>query len=386
MFKRTIFDARHQDFQNQVSGFLDTHVVPFHGAWAAEETTPRDRWGQAGKNGLLCRTIPTEYGGHGGDFLESVAVVEALADRRISGLLTCLQSDIVAPFILKLGSEAQKKRWLPEFASGGTIGAIAMTEPQGGSDISALTTSAVPHGNSLVLNGIKTHISNGSVADVVIVAALSEDQNVGNAQPAISLVMVETERQGIAQKAIAKSGMPALNTGEITFQNCVVPESNLLGAKGMGFIYLMTFLGIERLVLAIYAQAFSERLLRDLIADCDARKTGEGTVLEYQNIRFSLADVYSSCAVNRAFIDQCIVAANAGHPDPKSACMAKLRATDTLRQIAALGVQFRGAAGVSGDSGKQATQDMIDSAVQSVWGGTSEIMLDVIGRGLASVL
>ncbi|PRY76676.1 acyl-CoA dehydrogenase [Yoonia maritima] len=386
MFKRTIFDAHHLELKDQVSGFLDSQVVPFHDHWAAQQATPRDIWHQAGENGLLCRTIPAEYGGHGGDFLESVVVIEALADRRISGILTCLQSDIVAPFILKLGSEAQRKRWLPDFTCGATLGAIAMTEPQGGSDISALTTTATSHGNSFVLNGTKTHISNGSEADVIIVAARSDDPGAANAQPAISLVMAETERQGTHRHAISKAGMPALNTGQITYENCVVPETNLLGAKGMGFIYLMTFLGIERLVLAIYAQAFAERLLYDLIADCDGRPTAEGTVLDYQNTRFSLADLYSSCAVNRAFIDQCIVAANAGHPDPKSACMAKLRATETLRQIAALGVQFRGAAGISGDSGQQAMQDMSDSAVQSVWGGTSEIMLDVIGRGLASVL
>lgn len=386
MFKRTIFDAHHLELKDQVSGFLDSHVVPFHGDWATQQATPRDIWHQAGENGLLCRTIPAEYGGHGGDFLESVVVIEALADRRISGLLTFLQSDIVVPFILKLGNEAQRKRLLPDFASGATLGAIAMTEPQGGSDIAALTTTATSHGNSFVLNGTKTHISNGSVADVIIVAARSDDPNAANAQPAISLVMAETERQGIHRHAISKAGMPALNTGQITYENCVVPETNLLGAKGMGFIYLMTFLGIERLVLAIYAQAFAERLLRDLIADCDGRTTAEGSVLDYQNTRFSLADVYSACAVNRAFIDQCIVAANAGHPDPKSACMAKLRATETLHQIASLGVQFRGAAGISGNSGQRATQDMIDSAVQSVWGGTSEIMRDVIGRGLASVL
>ncbi|QBF29678.1 acyl-CoA dehydrogenase family protein [Thalassococcus sp. S3] len=385
MFKRELFSAGHEALREDVGAFLEAEIVPHHDDWAASGHIPREVWRKAGAAGLLCRTVPREYGGVGGSFIDSVVIIEELAKRRISGLLSFLQSDIVAPFILKLGSEDQKAHWLPGFCSGETLGAIAMTEPQGGSDISGLKTRAQRHGEGLLLDGTKTHISNGSAADVIIVAARADDGAPGQ-QPAISLILAEAARPGINRTRIAKSGMPALDTSEITFDNCLVPSGNLLGAEGMGFVYLMTFLGIERLALAIYAQASAERMLRDLIADCDARKGVEGTVLDFQNTRFSLADLYSACAVNRAFIDNCIKVAEAGRPDPKGACIAKLRATDCLRQIAALGVQYRGAAGISGESGSRATQDMVDSAVQSVWGGTSEIMRDVIGRGLASVL
>ena len=391
MFKRAYLQPQHAEFAARVEGFLDAHVVPHHADWAARGGgLPRALWQEAGAAGLLCRTVPQVYGGPGGDLLEAAVITAALRQRRISGFLTCLQSDIVAPFVLKLGREDQKRHWLPALASGNAVGAIAMTEPQGGSDIAGIETTARRHGDSIVLNGTKTHISNAMTADVIIVAARTVLPDSGDparrSQPAISLVMVEAERPGITRQPIDKAGMPALDTGTITFEDCVVPAANLLGAEHMGFVYLMTFLGIERLVLATYAQACAERLLRDLIADCDARKTAAGSLLDYQNTRFVLADLYSACAVNRAFVDHCLIAAQGGRSDPKAACIAKLRVTDTLRQIAAFGVQFRGAAGISGATGARASQDMLDSAVQSVWGGTSEIMRDVIGQGLASVL
>ncbi|MBT9386249.1 acyl-CoA dehydrogenase family protein [Pseudooceanicola sp. CBS1P-1] len=378
MFHTTLFTPAHEALREEVSAFLEAEILPHHAAWAAAGAIPREAWHMAGRAGLLCRTLPREMGGHGGSFLESVVIIEELARLRISGLLTCLQSDIVAPFLHRLGTRAQQQAWLPGFASGAVLGAVALSEPQGGSDLAGLRTTATRHGEGLVLDGRKAHISNGSQADLMIVAARRPG---AGGEKAISLVLVEAERPGVTRRAIPKSAMPALNTAEIDLDGCLVPAANLLGAEGTGFLYLMTFLGMERLVLAIYAQASSERILRELIGDCDAR-----ALLEHQNTRFSLADLYADCAVNRAYLDGCIRAADAGRPDPKAACVAKLRTTNTLRQAAALGVQFRGAAGISGASGQRATQDMLDSAVQSIWGGTSEVMRDVIGRSLGSVL
>ncbi|MEP4199235.1 MAG: acyl-CoA dehydrogenase family protein [Aliishimia sp.] len=385
MFKRSIFRAQHEALRADVSQFLDAEVMPHHDTWTNDGYTPREIWHKAGEAGLLCRSLPQKYGGPGGNFVDSVVIIEELAKRRIFGLLSFLQSDIVAPFILKLGTEEQKQRWLPSMHSGETLGAIALTEPQGGSDLGSIKTQATLSDKTVLLNGTKTHISNGSAADIIIVAART-DTGAANTQPAISLILTEATRPGIRRQQIAKSGMPALDTSEITFKDCVIPSDHILGGAGMGFVYLMTFLGVERLTLAIYAQASAERMLKELIADCDARKVQGDSVLDFQNTRFTLADLYSACAVNRAFIDNCIVEASAGKFDPKLACIAKLRATDTLKQIAAAGVQFRGASGISGASGARATQDMIDSAVQSIWGGTSEIMRDVIGRSLASAL
>ncbi|MCG7626778.1 acyl-CoA dehydrogenase family protein [Epibacterium sp. MM17-32] len=385
MFNRTLFDPEHDAWRAEVSRFLTSEVVPQHDRWVADKKTPRDIWRRAGAAGLLGRGMPRQYGGAGRDFRDSAIVIEELARHRVHGLFTCLQSDIVAPFILRLGTDAQKDRLLPALCQGETLGALALTEPQGGSAMSDMATTARNSGESLVLNGCKTHISNGSVADVVIVAAQSERGAIGD-QPGLSLVLVETERPGISQQAIQKCGMPALDTGRISLEDCIVPRGNLLGAEGMGFVYLMSFLGVERLVLAIYAQGCCERILQDLIRDCDARRTPQGSLLDHQTPRFALADLYSECAVNRSFIDQCIPQVQDGRFDPKSACIAKLRTTATLKKLAALGVQLRGAGGISGDSGAAASQDLLDASVQSIWGGTSEILQDLIGRSMASGL
>ncbi|NIZ13562.1 acyl-CoA dehydrogenase family protein [Phaeobacter sp. HF9A] len=387
MFKRDLFTTTEEHFRAEVVDFLDQEVVPHHDAWAAAGQTPRKIWQKAGSAGLLCRTVSPDYGGQGGSFLESVVLIEELARRRISGFLACLQGDIVAPYLMKLASPEQKARWLPGFVSGETLGAIAMTEPGGGSAIDAIATNWRRHSNRLVLNGTKTHISNGRSADLVIVAARSATAaSQPGDSPELTLVMVEADRPGLSRKPIAKSAMPALDTAEIELENCLVPQDNILGREGRGFFYLMSFLGIERLVLAIYAQAMAEQMLTELIEACETRRVGAQTVLDFQNTRFNLAELYSSCAVNRAFVDQAIRAATAGKADPRTACIAKLRCAELLRNVALAGVQLRGAAGVSEASGARATQDLLDSALQSIWGGTNEVMRDVIGRSLASGL
>jgi len=385
MFDRHIFGPEHDAWRAEVAAFLSAEIVPHHDQWVTARRTPRQAWTQAGAAGLLGRGLPQAYGGGGRDFRDSAVVIEELARHRVHGLFSCLQSDIVAPVLLRLGTDAQKQRLLPGLCQGEVLGALALTEPQGGSAMSTMATTAQPNADSLVLNGCKTHISNGSVADVVIVAARSDRGAIGD-QPGLSLVLVETERPGVRQRPIDKCGMPALDTGEITLDNCVVPRSNLLGAEGMGFVYLMSFLGVERLVLAIYAQACCERLLQELIRDCDARRTPQGSLLDHQNTRFSLADLYSECAVNRSFVDHCIPQVRDGRFDPKQACIAKLRTTATLKALATLGVQLRGAGGISGASGERASQDLLDASVQSIWGGTSEILQDLIGRSMASGL
>ena len=385
MFKRDFFSAEQETLREKVGVFLDDNVVPYSSQWSAKGEVPRDLWRKAGSAGLLCRTVPKEYGGLGGPFTDSVIIIEELAKRRITGLFSCLQSDIVAPFLLRLGSEAQKQKFLPGFCDGNVLGAVAMTEPQSGSDMRNMTTVAERKNTGWLLEGRKTHISNGSLADIIIVAARSEHGAVGS-QPGLTLLLVEGSRPGVSRSAIPKSGMPSLNTSEITFDQCVLPDNNLLGAEGMGFVYLMTFLSIERLVLAIYAQSSAEVFLSDLVRDTEERRIDGVSVLDFQNTRFKLADAFSACAANRALIDKCIMNVENGQIDPKSSCIAKLRTTETLKEIAALGVQFRGARGISGASGQQATQDLIDSSVQSIWGGTSEVMRDVIGSSLVNCL
>jgi alkylation response protein AidB-like acyl-CoA dehydrogenase len=385
VFKRDLFDTGHLALRHHVGAFLDEEIVPHHQGWTEREYVPPDAWQKAGSNGLLCRTVPVEYGGLGRDFRDSVIVIEELAARRLPGLLTYLQSDIVAPALLRLGSETQKLRYLPALCAGRSLGAMALTEPHSGSDIYAMQTKAERSGDGFVLNGSKTHISNGSTADLIVVAARSRQHAIGG-QAGFTLLLVEATTPGLSREKISKSGMRALNTSCLRFDNCPVGADGLLGPEGLGFLHLMTFLVVERLVLSVYAQASGEALLRELIGACHDRRTSMGTVLGYQNTQFRLADLFSECATNRAFVDLCIAQHLAGRLDPRAACIAKLRTTELLKTIAALGFQLRGASGISGVEGTRTTQDLVDSAIQSIWGGSSEVLRDVIGRGLANVL
>lgn len=385
LFHRDLFDESHHQLRQQVACFLDEHVVEPHRHWTRASYVPRAIWRKAGEAGLLCRTIPTEYGGKGADFRDSVVVIEELATRRLSGLPTYLQSDIVAPMLLRHGSADQKQRYLPGLCDGSLLGAVAMTEPQSGSDLNAFRTSARRCDDAIVLNGTKTHVSNGSSADLLIVAARSGKQTIGD-QPGFSLILVEGATEGMTRKGIAKAGMRALDTATILFENCCVSAQSLLGLEGFGFVHLMQSLVAERLVLAVFAQASAETQLREMIAACHARRTAGGTLLDYQHIQFRLADLYSDCAVNRAFVDQCICAHLRHRIDPKAACIAKLRCTEMLKSIAMQALQLRGAAGISETEGEHTVADLVDASVQTIWGGSSEVMRDVIGRGLVNLL
>lgn len=385
LFQRDLFDGGHHVLRQQVAAFLDEDVVGPHRNWTQARYVPRGIWRKAGEAGLLCRTLPPEYGGKGRDFRDSVVVIEELAARRLAGLPTYLQSDIFAPLILRLGSAELKQSVLPGLCDGSLLGAVALTEPQSGSDLNAFRTSARRDGDNMVLNGTKTHISNGSAADLIIVAGRSDKAMLGD-QPGFSLVLAEGAADGLTRKTIPKSGMQALDTATLTFDNCLLPASNLLGQEGFGFVHLMQSLVAERLVLAVYAQASAETQLREMVAACHARRTTPGSLLDYQHIRFRLADLYSDCAVNRAFVDQCISAQLHNRLDAKAACIAKLRCTEMLKSIAAQAMQLRGAAGISETEGERTVSDLVDASTQTIWGGSSEVMRDVIGRGLVNLL
>lgn len=385
LFPRDLFDDSHSLLRRQVAGFLDEEIVGLHRNWSQARYVPRDIWRKAGEAGLLCRSLPVEYGGHGRDFRDSVVIIEELAARRLPGLPTYLQSDIVAPLVQRLGTAAQKQRFLPGLCDGNLLGAMALTEPHSGSDLHAFRSFARRDGDDFVLNGVKTHISNGNSADLIIVAARCDKAILGD-QPGFVLLLVEAGRDGISRKAIAKAGMQALDTATITFEDCRVPACNLLGQEGLGFMHLMQSLVAERLVLAVFAQASAETLLRETIAACHARQTSAGTLLDYQHIRFRLADLYSDCSANRAFVDQCITAQLRNRTDPKAACIAKLRCTENLKDIATQALQLRGAAGISEAEGERCVADLVDASVQTIWGGSSEVMRDLIGRGLVNLL
>jgi len=381
MIKRSLFSRSDELLRLRVAEFLDSEIVPHYRDWEGDGGIPRDAWTKAGRAGLLCRTAPKTYGGQDAGFLESVVIAEELGKRRLSGFLTFLQSDIVAPYFMRLANEEQKRAYLPALCSGVKIGAIAMTEPQSGSEVSRMHTTISQTETGFLINGQKAHITNGFSADVVLVAGQSPSGKQGS-ESELSLLVVDTNTPGISRTPIPKSGMRALDTCEFSFENCHVPATALLGTSGKGLFYLFTFLGLERLMLAIYAQASAVAILSELVAFCDGRKTSGGSLLDYQLVLCGLADLYSECTVNQAFIDVCILEQVRGRHDPRSASLAKLRATETLKSVALLAVQFRGAQGISGISGERAAQDVVDSCVQSIWGGASEVLRDAIGRSL----
>jgi acyl-CoA dehydrogenase len=381
MIKRRIFSSSEDSLRLDVANFLDHEIAPHYGSWEKDGAIPRHAWINAGNAGLLCRTAPKSYGGQGASFLESVVIAEELGKRRFSGFLTFLQSDIVAPYFLRLGDDQQKEAYLPGLCSGSKIGALAVTEPQSGSEVGRMCTTISRTDAGFVVNGRKTHISNGYSADVVLVAGRNGSGMTG-AEAEISLLIVDTDTPGIRRRPIAKSGMRALDTCEFTFENTCVPARALLGRSGKGLFYFFTLIGLERLMLAIYAQASAVAILQELLTFCDGRKTSAGTILDYQFVHCRLADLYGECTVNQAFIDACIVDQARGRYDPHAASLAKLRSTESLKSVALLAVQLRGAQGVSGAAGERVTQDLIDSCVQSIWGGASEVLRDAIGKGL----
>ncbi|SCW90751.1 Acyl-CoA dehydrogenase, middle domain [Rhizobium mongolense subsp. loessense] len=385
MIRRSIFSFTDEQFRVQIGDFLDSEIAPCYESWMRAGCVPREAWIKAGQAGLLCRTAPRAYGGHSAPFLQSVVIAEELGKRRFSGLLTFLQSDIVAPYFLQLATEEQKLAYLPRLCSGERIGAIAMTEPQSGSEVAQMRTTISKVDGGFILNGHKTHISNGFTADAVIVAG-RDCSAPGGDNTRLTLLIVDTDMQGIKRAPISKSGMQALDTCELIFENCKIPDGKLLGIEGKGLFYLFTFLGLERLMLSIYAQASAVTILQELIHFCQTRKTSTGTLLDYQTTYTKLADLYSECCVNQAFIDTCITEQMRGRHDPRSASIAKLRATEALRSIALLGVQLRGASGISGKSGERATQDLVESCVQSIWGGASEVLRDAVGKSLINCI
>lgn len=378
--KRHLFSPDHEDFRRRVAGFLDAEVVPHYQAWESAGLVPKKVWREAGRLGLLCRTVPTSYGGSGGTFIDSIIVIEEIARRRVGGFMAYLQSDIVVPYILQLGSTEQKSRYLADCVAGRTLASVAITEPHSGSDLESIRTVADTGGQGYCLNGIKDHVSGGVNADLFIVAARTGVGTSG--RQGLSLFIIDGAAKGLRRIPLAKAGLRALDTATLVLSDVIVSPNDLLGSEGMGFIYLMRLLSIERLTLAAAAQASMTGLLIDIIDDCASRPTRTGTILDIQNVRFVLADLVSECSVNQAFIDQCSIDFINNRLDAVAAGIAKTRATEALRKAAVQAIQFRGARGVDASSGGRAAQDLLDACAQTVWGGSNEVITDAISKGL----
>ena len=380
MIPRTLFTAEHEDFRKTVKRFFAEEVVPHREAWEAQQHVDRKLWNKAGELGLLCVTMPEQYGGLAVDRTYSAILMEEQSYAGDSGVGFSLHSDIVAPYINNFGTAEQKQRYLPRMATGELIGAIAMTEPGTGSDLQAVKTTAVLDGDDYVLNGSKIFITNGYLCDVVVVVV--KTGNSGEGAKDISLLIVEAASAGFSKgKPLQKVGMKSQDTCELFFNNVRVPKENLLGGKeGMGFIMLMQELAWERLMIAITSVAGAEATLKTTIEYTKSRKVFGKAVASFQNTRFKLAEMKAELAIARVYVDRCIELALKKKLGVDDAATAKYWTSDLMGKVIDECVQLHGGYGYMLEY--PVARAWIDARAQRIYGGTNEIMKELIARTL----
>jgi long-chain-acyl-CoA dehydrogenase len=381
--KRTIYDEDHEAFRASVKGFLDRQVVPQLEEHAAQKAIPREFWLEAGKQGFLGLEIPEEYGGQleegAGDYRFNAVLTEELAKVNMA-LPSCvgIHADIVAPYLVHLTTDEQKKRWLPGFCSGEILTAIGMTEPSGGSDLAALKTTAVKDGDDWVLNGSKTFITNGYSADLVVVAARTAPEKKARG---ITLFGVETDRAGFSRgRKLDKVGQDESDTAELFFEDLRVSQDDIIGELDNGFIHMMTFLPQERLGSAITNLAHAAQILDETLEYCKERKAFGQSIGQFQHNKFLLAELYTQVEVTQAYLDQCVAAHTRKELTPIDAAKAKWWSAQVQSEVLDHCVQLFGGYGYMNEY--RVARAWRDARVTKIWAGTNEIMKELIGRDL----
>jgi alkylation response protein AidB-like acyl-CoA dehydrogenase len=375
--RRFAFSDEHHLFRDQVRRFFDRELLPHLSRWEDEGIIDRTFWTKAGEAGLLCPTVPEEYGGPGLDFGFNAVIGEELGYAGSTAGIT-LHSDIVTDYIVAYGSEEQKRHWLPRMVSGETPTAIAMTEPGAGSDLQGIRTTARRDGNHYVLNGSKTYITNGQHAELVIVVAKT-DPDLG--AKGVSLILVEAKREGFARgRNLDKIGFHSQDTSELFFDDLRVPITSCLGAEGMGFAYLMNQLPQERLSIACAAQASAQRAFDEAVSFTKGRKAFGRTVFDFQNTKFTLADLAAKLQVGWAHLDWAIRRHIAGEFTAAEASAAKLWHTELQWEACDASLQLHGGAGYMNEY--LIARLWRDARVTRIFGGTNEIMKEVVSRAI----
>jgi acyl-CoA dehydrogenase len=377
--ERDIFGSEHEQFRDMVREFIARHVTPYHGQWEADGVVSRDVWLAAGKAGLLGIDIDEKYGGGGvTDYRYYLIFNEEMARAGATGPGFAVHNDINGQYLRRLCTPEQSERWLPGYCSGETITAIAMTEPEAGSDLQGIRTSAVRDGDGYVLNGTKTFISNGQLCDLVIVVART-DPEAGHR--GISLLAVERGMPGFERgRNLDKVGLHAQDTSELFFHDVRVPAANLLGEEGGGFIALMQNLPRERLAIGSTALAAAETVFGETVEYCRQRQAFGRPIGRFQHIRFVLAEIATELAVARAFTDKAVLEHNAGTLGAEDGAMVKWWDTELCNRVVDRCVQLYGGYGYMREY--PVARAYTDSRVQTIFGGTTEIMKEIIGRGL----
>ena len=366
--------------EDAAAKFFARECVPHLETWLENGIVDRSAWEKAGEAGLLCASMPEEYGGAGGTFAHEATIIEQLGMAGLDSFGISLHSAIVAPYILHHGSEEQKKKWLPQLATGELIGAIAMTEPGAGSDLQGIRTTAKQDGNHYVINGSKTFITNGQHANLIIVVTKT-DPSAG--AKGTSLIVIETDdAEGFRRgRNLDKIGLKANDTSELFFDDVRVPTSNLLGTEaGQGFAQLMNELPQERLMVAIHAIAMIQLALQETIAYVKERKAFGKVVMDFQNTQFKLAEAKTEATVARVFVDHCIAQHLEGKLDPVTASMAKYWLSDLQCKIVDECLQLHGGYGYMNEF--PIARMYQDARVQRIYAGTNEIMKLLISRSL----
>ena len=376
--QRAIYDEEHHIFRDAVRKFFQAEAVPHAKSWSDAGKVPRAFWNKLGEAGLLCPQLPEEYGGVGGDYRINCIINEEQIYNRAGGAAIAVHSDIVAPYLLDYGSDDLKERILPKMATGEMVGAIAMTEPGTGSDLQGMLTTAKMDGNHYVVNGSKTFISNGQNCDFVIVACKT-DKSAG--AKGVSLVVVEADREGFKRgRNLEKIGQHSSDTSELFFDNVRVPATNIIGHEGAGFMYLMQQLPQERLSIGFIAMSGAQRAY-DITLDYVKQREAFGKpIMQFQNTRFKMAEMKTEIEVGWAFVDQCLARHIKGELDAAGGAMSKLWTTEMQGRVVDTCVQLHGGYGFMSEY--EIAHHFTDARVQRIYGGTSEIMKELIGRTL----
>lgn len=372
---RRVFRDDHELFRDQVKRFIASEIAPHYAEWEVAGVTPRALWRRAGEEGLLNCALPDPYGA-GGDFGHAAVVIEELARANFLGIGFSIHSDMVAPYLMNVGTDSQKQRWLPAMTRGETIGAIALTEPDAGSDLKAVRTRARRDGDHFVLDGQKTFITNGVNAGLAIVLA-STDPDLG--ARGLSLFCVEENLPGFTKgRPLHKIGQHSQDTCELFFNDARVPADCLLGPLNQAFEIMTRELARERLAIALRAAASQEGMLDEVAQYTRERKVFGRRVIDYQNTRFKLANARAQSVMLRVFLDDCLARMMEGELDATTAAIAKLNATEMQGRILDDLLQLYGGYGYMAEYG--IVRAWADARALRIFGGTSEVMLEIIGR------
>lgn len=379
MIERSLFREEHHMFRETVRKFVEKEIVPHHAQWEKDGIVPRALWLKAGEQGLLCCTVPEEYGGLGLDYLFDVIVFEEIWRAGASGPGFLIHTDLVATYILGFGTDAQKKKYLPKMVSGEWIGSLGMTEPHAGSDLKAIRTRAVRDGDDFVIDGQKVFISNGQCCDILVLATKT-DRDAG--AKGVTLFIVDGDTPGFRRgKNLDKLGMKAQDTSELFFDNMRVPATNMLGDEGKGFALMMTKLSQERLAQAVRSTTVAETVIDYTVDYTLQRKAFGKSIFDQQNTQFKLAQMKAEATSMRVFTDKCIELFMQGKLDSVDAAMLKMLSTELHCRVVDECLQLHGGWGYMWEY--PIARAYADARITKIAGGSIEIMKLIIARQLA---